>query len=121
MTNSVAGAAYLEGYRDALQAVAYPEDLPLLIQIAYLVMFAVCPVVGFALLGIAVWLSGTLPRGAAVLLIANGLLTQASKLGTLTDLVQIALLIVADGWVAWAIWKQPFTGAVEAEAQPRVR
>ncbi len=77
--------------------MAYPEDLPLLIQIAYLVMFAVCPVVGFALLGIAVWRSGTLPRGAAVLLIANGLLTQASELGTLTDLVQIALLIIADG------------------------
>jgi len=83
------------------------------------------------LLGIAVWLSGTLPRWAGALLVAAavfmyplGLLITALVSCSTTPkvLVGALLIVIGGGWIFWSILQRPSAQAEgAAAAHPRVR
>jgi hypothetical protein len=87
--------------------------------------------VGNVLLGVAVWRSGTLPRGllptwaaGAVLMLLLGLVVAQFSTGStpVTVLVGALLLVISGGWMAWGVLREPSAGAVGVhQAQPRVR
>jgi hypothetical protein len=84
-----------------------------------LVVWALVTVLLFGVLnnlffGIAIWRSGTLPQGAAILWVGAAVLGVASLNPSVYLGAWIAALIVAldlggSGWIAWSIWQQPIT------------
>ena len=62
--------------------------------------------------GIAIWRSGTLPRGAAILWVGatvlglTALTPPLSLFGWIEALV-VALDLGGSGWIAWSVWQQP--------------
>jgi hypothetical protein len=89
--------------------------------------------VGNILLGVAVWLSGTLPRWAGALwAVAHVLIylgqAYASTIGARstppTVLVGAVLVVISGAWMAWSVLSRPSAaqeGVGAAAAQPRVR
>jgi hypothetical protein len=77
-------------------------------------------VVGSILFGVAIWRSGTLPKWAGVLYAPTGLLIAAGVLIGAAQTLGSALLVVAGGWIAWSLMRQP-SSQPGAEAQPRVQ
>jgi hypothetical protein len=89
--------------------------------------FAIVTVLGLLLyllgaifLGVAIWRSGVLPKWAGALYAPTGLLIAAGVAIGWAQTVGSALLIVAGGWIAWSLMRQP-SSELGAEAQPRVR
>ncbi len=76
--------------------------------------------VGTILFGVAIWRSGTLPKGAGVLYAPTGLLIAAGVQIGLAQTLGSALVVLAGGWIAWSVMRQP-SSQLGAEAQPRVR
>ncbi len=116
---TVAGEAYLRGQRGVLEAywnTMTPED-------AFFAIFFPILVAGIILFGVAIWRSGVLPQGAAILWIAAIVLGGGTGVlgGVIVYIVLFGLLTIAGGWIAWAVWRQPSDKVVGAEAQPRVR
>jgi len=85
--------------------------------------------VGNVLLGVAVWRSGTLPRGAgalwalaAVLMYPLGIV-YAATIGVQstprTVLVGALLIVIGGGWMAWRVLRRPSPETVGVGAQPR--
>jgi hypothetical protein len=122
------GQMHLEGVE------GYREMPPLLAQTMFIATFGVSSLllfVGNLLLGVAVWLSGTLPRWAGALLVAAavfiyplGLLITAlvTSSTTPTVLVGALLIVIGGGWIFWSVLQRPSAeAAVGAAAQPRVR
>jgi hypothetical protein len=77
-------------------------------------------VVGAILFGVAIWRSGTLPKGAGVLYAPTGLLIAAGVQIGAAQTLGSALLMVAGGWIAWSLMRQP-SSQLGAEAQPRLQ
>jgi hypothetical protein len=76
--------------------------------------------VGALLLGVAVWRSGTLPKWAGAIYAPSGLLIAAGvAIGELRPLGS-ALIVVAGGWIAWTVTRQP-SSQLGSGAQPRVQ
>jgi hypothetical protein len=75
---------------------------------------------GTILFGVAIWRSGTLPRWAGVLYAPTGLLIAAGVQIGVAQTLGSALVVVAGGWIAWSVMRQP-SSQLGAEAQPRVR
>ena len=111
------GRQYLQGQEDAFaiyESSGYTGALSGAVLFAYdWVQYA-----GFLLFGVGIWRSGWLPQGAVILGVAFAVLTPvawavSAGLGFLSPL----LLVVAEVWVAWAVWGQ----LSPAKARPRVR
>lgn len=99
------GQAYLSGLDDVMQ-LRFPDALSLTFMLGLLLAF-----VGSLLLGIAMWRSGLVPRGAAVLwMIATvifyplgvvlGIVTVNASLPTQS--VGALLIAISGGWIAWS-------------------
>jgi hypothetical protein len=100
------GRQYLEGHEDAF-AIYESGGYTGLLNDAALFAYGWGQYAGFMLFGIGVWRSGLLPQGAVVLGIAFAVLTPiawavSAGLGFLGPL----LLVIAEAWVAWAVWRQ---------------
>ena len=117
---SVAGEMYLEGQQAFLEEWL---DSPFTLQDVFLIIInRVLFLIGLLLFTVAVWRSGTLPRGAAILWVAAAVLFPiGAPLGIVGQAVFFVLLTVANSWIAWTIWRQPNAEMVGVEAQPQVR
>ena len=110
-----AAQAYLEGQKDALAGILLFEDFtalpPLLVAWGFVTGF-LFSILSNLFFGIAIWRSGTLPQGAAILWVGAAVLGVASLnpstyLGIgITSLI-LALDLGGSGWIAWSIWQQP--------------
>jgi hypothetical protein len=121
------GQAYLAGIEEFAQL---DPGFALYVQGATFVLVIVLLFVGNVLLGVAVWRSETLPRGAGVLWLASAVLMY--PLGQViamtitgstprTVLVGALLIVISGGWIAWSVMRQPSSQVVGVEAQPRVQ
>jgi hypothetical protein len=77
-------------------------------------------VLGTILFGVAIWRSGTVPKWAGVLYAPTGLLIAAGVQIGVAQTLGSALVVVAGGWIAWSVMRQP-SSQLGGEAQPRVR
>jgi hypothetical protein len=76
---------------------------------------------GFSLWGVAIWLSGVLPKWAGVLVAAHAPLLIFGPVSVLGPVLGALLALVGGGWIALSVlWGSPSTQA-QAEAEPRVR
>jgi hypothetical protein len=118
------GRTYLAGTEDVMR-VEFPAAMSVLFGLAILLL-----VVGNVLLGVAVWLSGTLPRWAGAIWVASALLfyvlgavlgmaTTGSSL--LTQPVGGLLLAIGGGWIALSALRRPSAEVAGAGARPRVQ
>ncbi len=110
-----AAQAYLEGQQGALDSVrlfADPTDLPLLLLLWTLITGFLFSILSNLFFGVAIWRSGTLPQGAAILWIGAAVLGVASLnpsvyLGVWIEALVIALDLGGSGWIAYSVWRQP--------------
>jgi hypothetical protein len=111
------GQEYLSGQQNAIQIAdaLFSGKTIAVIFLASLLYF-----VGFILFSVAVWRSETLPKWAGAVLAISGLLLALPFPLPVTSALGSVLLIIAGGWIALSIWRQP-SARVETEAQPRVR
>ena len=107
-----AAERYLEG-QAAMESVLLGDigNVPLLITVWGVLGFLIY-IINPLLWGIAVWRSGTLPQGAAVLWVGATVLTfvtinpSVALFGWIQALV-VALDLGGSGWIAWSVWHQP--------------
>lgn len=112
-----AAGAYLEGQQSALDSVKLfdgPADLPLLLLVWALATTFLFSILSNLFFGLAIWRSGTLPQGAAVLWVGSAVLGVASLnpatyLGAGIAALVVALDLGGSGWIAWSVWQQPTT------------
>jgi hypothetical protein len=87
--------------------------------------------VGNALLGVAVWRSGTLPRWSGALWVAGSALPLLGQIYIMLPIgadstpptvpVGMALLVVGGAWMAYSVLRRPSAQAAGVGAQPRVQ
>lgn len=110
------GHRYLEGHEDAFKTTVYNSAGHFNHAMFFVsVWFGYA---GLALLGVGIWRSGPLPRGAVILGLAFVALNPiayavSNNLGLVGDL----LLTGASGWIAWVVWRR----RSPAKARQRVR
>jgi hypothetical protein len=115
----------IEGYRDMP---------PLLAQTVMMATFGVSfllMLVGNALLGVAVWRSGILPKWAGAIWVAGSSLPVLGMFYALLPMVAdstplavpagAVLLVISGAWMAWSVLRGPTAQAVGVGAQPRVQ
>ncbi len=100
-------------------------------QLATLGLGTLILLVGNVLLGIAVWRSGILPKGAgalwaaaAVFMLFLGMvfaMTIGAQSTPPTVPVGAVLLVISGAWMALSVLRNPSAGAVGVRAQPRVQ
>jgi len=113
-----AAQAYLEGQRDALDGYLLLDDftaLPPLLVLWALVTGFLFSILSNLFFGIAIWRSGTLPQGAAVLWVGAAVLgvvslNPSTYLGAGIHALIVALDLGGSGWIAWSIWQRPAAG-----------
>ncbi len=116
---AVAAENYLEGQRAVMEEWYILSDWSF---IFLTFMFAVLFPLGNLLFGVAIWRSGTLPQGTAILWFAFVLLSLAmGPLGWWVGAISYLLATIASCWIAWTVWRQPSARVGEAETQQRVR
>ena len=108
-----AAERYLEG-QAAMESVLLgpsPGSIPLLIEVLG-ILGLLLYLLGPLFFGIAVWRSGTLPQGAAILWVGATVLTfvtinpSVALFGWIEALV-LALELGGSGWIAYSVWRQP--------------
>lgn len=107
-----AARRYLEGQQDALDAFVLAEDpasFPLLLVVGFAVYGLLFGVLANLLFGIAIWRSGILPQGAAILWIGAAILGLVVlnpwyDLGGWVEALLVALDLGGSGWIAWSVW-----------------
>ena len=115
----------IEGYREIPTTLA---------QSAMMATFAasfLLMLVGNALLGVAVWRSGTLPKWAGALWVAGSALPMLGMLYALLPIgadatpptvpAGMVLLAISGGWMALSVLRGPSAATVGVGAQPRVQ
>jgi hypothetical protein len=124
------GQAHLAGIAEYARL---NEQQPMLSDTALMATFALAILlmfVGSVLLGVAVWRSGVLPRGAGAIWAASALvfyvlgavLGMATTGGSLvTQPVAALLIVISGGWIALSVLRRPSPGTVGVQAQPRVQ
>jgi hypothetical protein len=114
----VIGRLYLEGQPGAMavnEAIFGTSSFAIVAALGLLLYL-----LGAILLGIAIWRSGVLPKWAGALYAPTGLLIASGVAIGWAQTVGSALLIVAGGWMAWSLMRQP-SSQLGTEAQPRVQ
>jgi hypothetical protein len=114
----VIGRLYLEGQPGAIavnEAIFGTSSFAIVAGLGLLLYL-----VGAILLGVAIWRSGVLPKWAGALYAPTGLLIASGVAIGWAQTVGSALLIVAGGWIAWSLMRQP-SSQLGAEVQPRVQ
>ena len=115
------GAAYLSGNREVM-ALVFSPILTVIIVAALLLA-----VIGNALLSVAIWRSGSLPRWAGVIWAAATLifyvlgaaLGMAATAASLpTQPIGGILMAIAGAWIAWAAVRQGATESISLAPQP---
>jgi hypothetical protein len=76
---------------------------------------------GFILWGVAIWLSGVLPKWAGVLIAAHAPLLILGAFSVVGPVVGALLALMGGGWIALSVLRNPPAARTEAEAEPRVR
>jgi hypothetical protein len=76
--------------------------------------------VGFILFGVAIWLSGVLPKWAGVLVAVHAPLI-SGPFGMVVSVVGALLALVGGGWIALSVLRSPPAAQMDAETEPRVR
>ena len=110
-----AAGRYLEGHQNALGAFVLAEDpasFPLLLAIGFAVYGLLFGLLGNLFFGIAIWRSGTLPQGAAILWIGAAILGLVAlspwyDLGGWIEALLVTLDLGGSGWIAWSVWRRP--------------
>ncbi len=115
---AVAARQYLQGQRAVLEEWLGLVDWSTLFL---LVTNAGLFTVGLILFGVAIWRSGTLPQGAAILWSAYVLISLATPLSWVSSLLAFLLATVANGWIAWSVWQQPSPQVAGSDAGARVQ
>ncbi len=120
VASRLVGQAYLEGRQDIYEVLT---PLSTLTPAAVLVIAASFSgtVVGNILLAIAIWRSGTLPQGTAVLIAASAVLFGANLLSVWIAVLTYVLNTLGFGWVALSILRQPAIEVAGEAAEARVR
>ena len=114
----VIGRLYLEGQPGAMEvneAIFGTSSFAIVAVLGLLLYLS-----GTILLGVAIWRSGVLPKWAGALYAPTGLLIAAGVAIGWAQTVGSALLIVAGGWIAWSLMRQP-SSQLGTEVQPRVQ
>ena len=115
-TNAIPAAErYLQGQQNALDAFVLAQDpgnYPLLTVIAFSILYLLLDILSNGLFGIAIWRSGTLPQGAAILWMAAAILSVVVlnpwyDLGEWVEALLVALDLVGSCWIAWSVWQYP--------------
>jgi hypothetical protein len=112
------GAAYLAGNHDVMALEFSP------VMTAIIALGLLLAVIGNAILGVAIWRSGTLPRWAGVIWAlatltfyvlgaALGMATTGASLPT--QPIGAALMAVSGAWIAWAALRSPPPAASTAD------
>jgi hypothetical protein len=118
-----------------LQGIEGARDMPpLLAQTVMMATFGVSfllMLVGNALLGVAVWRSGILPKWAGAIWVAGSSLPVLGMFYALLPMVAdstplavpagAVLLVISGAWMAWSVLRGPTAQAVGVGAQPRVQ
>jgi hypothetical protein len=118
IVSPVIGQLYLAGQPGAMEVneAIFSSAALLILSGPGLLLY----LVGAILLGVAVWRSGTLPKWAGAIYAPSGLLIAAGvAIGELRPLGS-ALIVVAGGWIAWTVTRQP-SSQLGSGAQPRVQ
>lgn len=110
-----AAQAYLEGQQGALNSVnffAVFTDLPVLLVVWLLATGPLFDILVHLLFGVAIWRSGTLPQGVAILWIGSAVLALTFlipyiNLGAWIEALVTALDLGGSGWIAYSVWQQP--------------
>jgi len=119
------GEAYLGGMQGVIKGVEFHPAMMVTFLLGLLLAF-----VGNVLLGVAVWRSGTLPKGAGVLWVASVLVfyVLGAVLGTFTtgaslptQPVGALLMAISGGWMALTAMRRPSAQAAGVQAQPSVQ
>ena len=123
------GQAYLAGIEKILQMPATFADSAQVVTVLVAILLSF---VGYVLLGVAVWRSGTLPRWAGVLWAAA--VVMLYPLGLMyamisgvqstprTVLVGALLIAISGAWMAYSVLRRPSSAeVVSVQAQPRVQ
>ena len=101
------GRRYLEGHQDAFAVFGEVADEDILPGFAALT-HDWSGYASFASFGVAIWRSGMLPQGAAILLVAFAVLTPvAFAVGAGLGFLGYLLMAIAEAWVAWSVWRLP--------------
>jgi drug/metabolite transporter (DMT)-like permease len=114
----VIGRLYLEGQPGAMEvneAIFGTSSFAIVAVLGLLLYLS-----GAILLGVAIWRSGVLPKWAGALYAPTGLLIASGVAIGWAQTVGSALLIVAGGWIAWSLMRQP-SSQLGTEVQPRVQ
>jgi hypothetical protein len=112
------GTAYLAGNRDVM-ALEFSAVMTVITALGLLLA-----VTGNAILGVAIWRSGTLPRWAGVIWVAAtfifyvlgaalGMATTGASLPT--QPVGAALMAISGGWIAYAALRSPLSAPSTAD------
>jgi multisubunit Na+/H+ antiporter MnhC subunit len=115
----------IEGYRE-MPTILAQTAMMATFGVSFLLML-----VGNALLGVAIWRSGTLPRWAGALWAAGSALPMLGMLYALLPIgadatpatvpVGMVLLVISGVWMAYSVLRGPSAETVGVRAQPRVQ
>ncbi len=115
----------IEGYRE-MPTILAQTAMMATFGVSFLLML-----VGNALLGVAIWRSGTLPRWAGALWAAGSALPMLGMLYALLPIgadatpatvpVGMVLLVISGAWMAYSVLRGPSAETVGVRAQPRVQ
>lgn len=118
IVSPVIGQLYLDGQPGVMEVneAILNSTVFFLLVIPGLLLY----LMGAILLGVAVWRSGVLPKWAGALYAPTGLLIAAGVAIGESQTLGSALLVVAGGWIAWTVTREP-SSQLGATAQPRVQ
>jgi hypothetical protein len=110
--------SFLEGHSESIRILDYIFAGPfrIIVTLALLLYLA-----GFILWGVAIWLSGMLPKWAGVLVGVHAPLLIVGPLSVVGPVVGALLALVGGGWIALSVLRSSPPAQMQAEAEPRVR
>jgi hypothetical protein len=109
--------SFLEGNTESIRVLDYMFAGPFeTIGTLTLLLYSV----GFILFGVAIWLSGVLPKWAGVLVAVHAPLI-SGPFGMVGPVVGALMALVGGGWIALSVLRSPPAAQMDAETEPRVR
>jgi hypothetical protein len=109
--------SFLNGHPESIRISDYIFSGPFRITATLALLLYLA---GFILWGVAIWLSGVLPKWAGVLVAVHAPLLILGPFSLAGPVVGALLALVGGGWIALSVLRSP-SARMEAEAEPRVR